>query len=60
MTSAGLGLSLVKRIVELQGDSVRIEDSPTGGACLVVTLHESRAGELVNPAEELSRGGLSR
>lgn len=35
---SGLGLAIVRRIVELQGGSVRIEDTPGGGATVVVDL----------------------
>lgn len=35
---AGLGLALSRRVVEHHGGHVHVEDSPTGGACFVVTL----------------------
>jgi PAS domain S-box-containing protein len=41
-SGAGLGLALVKRMVELQGGTVRLEDEPTGGARFIVTVHEGR------------------
>lgn len=34
----GIGLSLVKQLVEKQGGSIRVEDSVQGGACFVVDL----------------------
>jgi len=34
----GLGLALVKSIVERHGGSVHCEGGPSGGACFVVTL----------------------
>jgi signal transduction histidine kinase len=34
----GLGLALVKSIVERHGGTVRCEDNPGGGACFVVRL----------------------
>ena len=34
----GLGLALVKSIVERHGGAVRCEDNPGGGACFVVRL----------------------
>jgi PAS domain S-box-containing protein len=42
---AGLGLALVKRITELQGGSVRVEDGRGCGARFVVQLAEVAAGE---------------
>ena len=35
---AGLGLSIVKRIMENIGGNIWIEDAPGGGACFVVRL----------------------
>ena len=35
---AGLGLAIVRQFVELHGGSIRIEDSPGGGARFVVRL----------------------
>ncbi|MEZ5267461.1 MAG: HAMP domain-containing sensor histidine kinase [Microthrixaceae bacterium] len=45
---AGLGLALSRRIVEHHGGHLHVEDSPTGGACFVVSLpsaHWSPEGE---------------
>ncbi|MBL8335196.1 MAG: HAMP domain-containing protein [Rhodoferax sp.] len=44
----GLGLALVKSIVERHGGRVRCEDHPGGGACFVVTLPRSAPPSL-NP-----------
>jgi len=35
---AGLGLSIVKRLVEAHGGSIRVEDNEPRGAIFVVTL----------------------
>ncbi len=37
-SGAGIGLALVRRIVELHGGTVRITDRPGGGACFSVSL----------------------
>ncbi len=39
---AGLGLSIIARIAELHGASVRLEHSPLGGLCLCVELPRTR------------------
>jgi signal transduction histidine kinase len=36
--SVGLGLSIVKAVARSHGGDVRLENSPGGGACFVVTL----------------------
>ncbi len=41
----GLGLALVKSIVQRHGGTVRCEDHAGGGACFVVRLPLARAGE---------------
>jgi signal transduction histidine kinase len=38
---AGLGLAIVKRLIVAHGGSVRVEDNPPRGACLVVVLPAS-------------------
>jgi two-component system sensor histidine kinase QseC len=43
-TGAGLGLSIVQRIVELHRGSIALEDSPLGGLGVRVRLPRSRAG----------------
>ncbi len=35
---AGLGLAIANRIVESHGGSLTIEDAPSGGACILVSL----------------------
>jgi signal transduction histidine kinase len=39
--STGIGLALVRRIAQLHGGSVRVEDRPGGGARFVLTLEPS-------------------
>lgn len=43
-TGAGLGLSIVQRIVELHRGSIALEDSPLGGLGVRVRLPRQRAG----------------
>jgi len=43
-TGAGLGLSIVQRIVELHRGSISLEDSPLGGLAVRVRLPRQRAG----------------
>jgi PAS domain S-box-containing protein len=53
----GLGLSIVKTIVELHGGKVWVEDNPGGGSVFALELptamrrSEDRAGRAENPAE---------
>jgi signal transduction histidine kinase len=44
-SGAGLGLSIVKRIVESIGGQIWIEDVPGGGACFAVRLTLSQGPE---------------
>jgi K+-sensing histidine kinase KdpD len=44
----GLGLSIVQRLVELQGGSCRYEPNPRGGACFIFTL------PTISPRKKLS------
>lgn len=46
----GLGLAIVKKIMEDHGGTLRLEDSPTGGArvCLVFPLPEDRSDTVAN------------
>jgi signal transduction histidine kinase len=37
-SSAGLGLAIARRLIAAHGGSVRVDDNPPRGACLVVTL----------------------
>jgi PAS domain S-box-containing protein len=41
----GLGLTIVKSLVELQGGRVWVEDAPGGGACFVFTLPRAEDDE---------------
>lgn len=55
---AGLGLALSRRVVEHHGGQLHVEESPTGGACFVVTLpsaHWSPEDRVVDDPE--SRAG---
>ena len=36
----GLGLAIARRIVELHGGRIWVEDAPGGGACFCVALHK--------------------
>ncbi|CAN5124330.1 hypothetical protein BH18ACT4_BH18ACT4_11840 [soil metagenome] len=47
---AGLGLALVRSIVEHHGGSVRVEDAPIGGARLVVELATAAPGTATKAA----------
>ncbi len=40
----GLGLSIVRRIARQYGGDATVEDSPLGGACLVIHLPLSKSG----------------
>jgi signal transduction histidine kinase len=42
---AGLGLSIVSRIVETHGGQVRVENRPQGGAAFVIELRPAEPGE---------------
>ncbi|HWQ59109.1 MAG TPA: ATP-binding protein [Clostridia bacterium] len=44
-SSTGLGLSIVKRIVEQHGEEIEVESKPGGGACFTFTLrlHEQQS-----------------
>src|SRR5438067_1308415 len=44
----GLGLAIVRAAVEAQGGSVKIEDSPLGGARFVLVVPNAAAGEIHN------------
>ncbi len=37
-SSAGLGLAIARRLIHAHGGTVRVDDNPPRGACLVVTL----------------------
>lgn len=43
----GLGLSIVKRIVDWHGGEIRVEDSPEGGARFTVSLPANQQGQHV-------------
>jgi signal transduction histidine kinase len=43
-TGAGIGLALVRRIAQLHGGDVRVEDRPGGGARFVLTMQPWSAG----------------
>jgi signal transduction histidine kinase len=43
-TGAGIGLALVRRIAQLHGGDVRVEDRPGGGARFVLTMEPWSAG----------------
>jgi signal transduction histidine kinase len=54
----GLGLAIVAELVELHGGTVRVEDSPLGGAAFVVELPlRAPEGVAVEDADEDSRPG---
>lgn len=42
---AGLGLSIVKRIVEAHGGEITVSNRDTGGACFTMTLQLARAAQ---------------
>ncbi|MHA1553048.1 MAG: ATP-binding protein [Alphaproteobacteria bacterium] len=52
---AGLGLSIVKRIVENAGGEIWIEDAPGGGACFVVQL--ARASHATGAETSMNSSG---
>ena len=63
---AGIGLALVKELVELHGGQVRVESEPKEGACFIVTLPLGTAHMTLPPQEtpapslpDLDERGLS-
>ena len=44
----GLGLAIARAAIEAQGGSVKIEDSPLGGARFVLVVPNAAAGEIEN------------
>ena len=53
---AGLGLSIVKRIVEAHGGEVTAEARPGGGAAFVIRLNRAAAPTSAQPRSEEARG----
>ncbi|MGD9855625.1 MAG: ATP-binding protein, partial [Planctomycetaceae bacterium] len=44
-TGTGLGMSIVQRIIEAHGGTIRVGEAATGGACFVMNLPKSSAGQ---------------
>ena len=53
VTGAGIGLSVVRELVEAHGGRVWIEDSPLGGARVIVVLAASARPASTSPSEPL-------
>jgi two-component system OmpR family sensor kinase len=43
-TGTGIGLAIVRQLVDLLGGTARIDDAPTGGARFIVSLPALAAG----------------
>jgi len=60
-TGSGIGLAVVRSIVEASGGVVRIDDAPAGGTTVVVELRVSHEGTVsLAPNDRASLGGDER
>ena len=55
----GLGLAIVKKMIEEHHGQIKIENNPTGGACITIVLPTDKSNKLeakIEPKQETSAG----